>query len=103
LTGKTIDDAGTVGGDFLRSTIRNEQGEVLLTGDRATQLLDGATKIGPLKATVGRDSVDVISTAEFSEDAASVIKNLLMNETELGKKFRAVSGERLGTTGPLRF
>lgn len=103
LTGKSLDNAGSIGGDFLRATIRNEQGDVLITGDRATQLLDGATKISPLKATVGRDSVDVISTAPFSEDAASVVKNLLMNETELGKKFRTVSGERLGTTGPLKF
>lgn len=103
LTGKSMDTSGTVGGDFLRSTIKDADGNLLITGDKAAQMLDGATSIQPLKATVGKDSVDVISTAPFSEDATSVINNLITNGSPLGQKFQALVDEKLGHSGPLKF
>lgn len=103
LTGKSLDEAGSIGGDFIKTAVRDVDGKVKMDGDKATQTLEGAIKIQPLHATVGRGSIDVISTAPFSEDATAVIKNLLLNATPLGNKFRAMAGEQLGVKGPLKF
>lgn len=68
-----------IGATFFSNVIRDKDGNILLDGDSAAQIMDGATSLGAVRFKVTSTGISVPPTAQFSDEVLANYSSALYN------------------------